>query len=287
MDIRSRHWLVAASVAALAHLAVIVGMRKAPPAPPTPTPVVIQLGEMGAPEGASGGGSADAAGGPGEALSPVAAAQPLPASEPIKAQVVEMPRQAVAVAKPKPKPKPKPTPKPKPKPKQVEKPKPKPEPTVRRRSQATPSNSEQSSKSQTSGTGRATGNRSGGQGTGSGKTGSGSGKGGSGSGKGSGSGSGTKGTANYHGKLAAWLNRHKRYPNRARRMRQEGTVKVTFTIDRRGRLLSHRIVARSGHTLLDQEVESMLRRASPLPPFPADMSQSRLTVTVPIRFNLR
>ncbi|NCC36784.1 MAG: energy transducer TonB, partial [Chloroflexia bacterium] len=78
----------------------------------------------------------------------------------------------------------------------------------------------------------------------------GSGKGSSGKGS-SGKGTGAASARGYHGTLAAWLARHKRYPEQARRRQQQGTVRVTFTIDRQGRLLSHRIASSSGHPLLD------------------------------------
>ncbi|MCK7576413.1 MAG: energy transducer TonB [Chromatiales bacterium] len=126
-----------------------------------------------------------------------------------------------------------------------------------------------------------------GRGAGAGARGQGQAAGGSGSAKGAGQGAGSQGVANYQGTLAAWLNRHKRYPDRARRLRQQGTVRVSFTIDRQGRLISHRIVGASGYPLLDQEVEALVRRASPMPPFPAGLTQSQLTITVPISFNLR
>jgi protein TonB len=87
--------------------------------------------------------------------------------------------------------------------------------------------------------------------------------------------------------LARALQKFKRYPEQARRLRQEGRVKVRFTIDRRGRVISQQIVVSSGHALLDREVEAMLRRASPLPAIPASLSKSRLTLTLPIVFNLR
>lgn len=70
-------------------------------------------------------------------------------------------------------------------------------------------------------------------------------------------------------------------------MRQQGTVKVRFTIDRNGRLLSHQILSSSGHGLLDREISAMLQRASPMPGIPATMNRSQLTVTLPINFNLR
>nr|WP_242519286.1 energy transducer TonB [Halochromatium roseum] len=105
-----------------------------------------------------------------------------------------------------------------------------------------------------------------------------------------GSGSGNDGQAsasNYYGRLATWLTRHKRYPAQARRLRQEGTVKVTFTITRSGRVVSKRIVQSSGHELLDQEVQAMLERASPMPRIPSSLGRSSLTITVPVAFALR
>jgi protein TonB len=94
-------------------------------------------------------------------------------------------------------------------------------------------------------------------------------------------------SASYYRQLARALQKHKHYPSQARRLRQEGTVKVRFTIDRHGRIISQHIVASSGHTRLDREVEEMLRRASPLPAIPASLSRSQLTLTLPIVFKLR
>ena len=91
----------------------------------------------------------------------------------------------------------------------------------------------------------------------------------------------------YYAELALWLERHKRYPANARRRRQQGTVKLHFIVDRRGQVLSHRIVSESGYRLLDREAEDMLRRARPLPAFPVQMTQAKLEVVVPVSFSLR
>lgn len=115
--------------------------------------------------------------------------------------------------------------------------------------------------------------------SGSGKAEAGGGKPGAGGGKAGG------GAAGYSQRLAAWLNRHKRYPEPARRLRQQGMVRVSFTLDRNGRVIGQRIVASSGHRALDEEVLAMLRRASPMPKPPP--GQDRFTVTVPISFSLR
>nr|WP_242513345.1 energy transducer TonB [Halochromatium salexigens] len=120
------------------------------------------------------------------------------------------------------------------------------------------------------------------------RAGSGSGDGGHSTGTTAGTGGGGEISANnYYGRLATWLARHKRYPAQARRLRQEGTVKVTFTVDNNGRVVSKRIAHSSGHDLLDREAQAMLERASPLPRIPASLRRSSLTITLPVAFNLR
>lgn len=90
--------------------------------------------------------------------------------------------------------------------------------------------------------------------------------------------------ADYAGLLGAWLDRRKRYPDRARRKRQEGMVLLEFALDGSGQVLRHRIIESSGYDLLDAEVEALIRRSSPLPPPPGGSGQ---TYVVPIVFALR
>lgn len=91
----------------------------------------------------------------------------------------------------------------------------------------------------------------------------------------------------YYAQLAAWLGRHKRYPRRARKNGQEGTVEVEFVIDGGGRLLDHRILSSSGIEVLDDEALALIERAAPMPPIPDEMDSGSLTVTAPITFSLR
>lgn len=101
-------------------------------------------------------------------------------------------------------------------------------------------------------------------------------------------GGGVPGTErDYLSLLSAWLERHKQYPSRAQRRRQEGTVQLRFVVDREGKVLSYQIENTSGYTLLDREVEKMIRRAAPLPAMPKEMAQSRLELVVPVSFYLR
>lgn len=95
------------------------------------------------------------------------------------------------------------------------------------------------------------------------------------------------GAADYMSQLRAWLERHKEYPNRARRQRIEGTALLVFVMDQGGNVLSHRIERSAGDPVLDQAVRQMIERAQPLPAMPASFQQARLEVRVPVQFMLR
>ena len=74
--------------------------------------------------------------------------------------------------------------------------------------------------------------------------------------------------------LVRQLQRYKRYPSEALSRKEEGIVLLSFSIDRSGHVLAHRIARSSGHPDLDNEVMDMIMRAEPLPAFPANMSAS-------------
>ena len=82
------------------------------------------------------------------------------------------------------------------------------------------------------------------------------------------------------------LQRYKRYPSEALSRSEEGIVLLSFSIDRSGHVLARHIARSSGHPDLDEEVMDMIKRAEPLPAFPASMSQLQLDLTVPIRFSM-
>ena len=88
--------------------------------------------------------------------------------------------------------------------------------------------------------------------------------------------------------IAVLLERNKRYPgHRPLPPRGGAPPHVTFILDRQGRLLSSRIEQSSGIAALDQEALDLLRRAQPFPPLPAEVADTQLRLTVPIKFALR
>jgi periplasmic protein TonB len=88
---------------------------------------------------------------------------------------------------------------------------------------------------------------------------------------------------NYPGLVSAHLRRHQQYPSDARSRGDQGTATVSFGLDGGGRVTSARLVRGSGVASIDQEVQAMVRRASP---FPAPPDGRPRSFTVPIAFRL-
>lgn len=93
--------------------------------------------------------------------------------------------------------------------------------------------------------------------------------------------------ADYFALVRGWLEKHKEYPRRAQKRRQQGTAMLFFVVGRDGNVLDYRIRDSSGFKILDTEVEAMIQRAQPLPPIPREFRQSQLELVVPIQFSIR
>jgi periplasmic protein TonB len=94
--------------------------------------------------------------------------------------------------------------------------------------------------------------------------------------------------ATWEGKILARLEAKKRYPRAAQARHEEDAVYVKFSVNRRGEVLPGSAVVRSnGFALLDAEVLDLLKRASPLPPPPAEVSGEAIEMVVPVDFYLR
>lgn len=90
----------------------------------------------------------------------------------------------------------------------------------------------------------------------------------------------------YFSRLLAWLEKHKEYPARERRLRKQGVVRIAFTLHRNGSVSGATITQRSGHPGLDRAALKMLKKASPLPAVPADIPDHKLDLVVPVEFSL-
>ena len=83
------------------------------------------------------------------------------------------------------------------------------------------------------------------------------------------------------------LGNHRRYPAAAREAGHQGAVQVRFMIDRRGQVLSARVVKASPSAHLDDEALALLRRASPLPEPPDEIAGEAIELVIPIQFTIK
>lgn len=106
----------------------------------------------------------------------------------------------------------------------------------------------------------------------------------------SGSGGGAASKAamvDYQSSVLQMLNRYREYPDRAKRRGIEGQNSVLLVIARDGSISVFKMVSASGSKLLDRETERMIERVRQFPPFPDDMLEDSITLTIPVVYNLR
>jgi protein TonB len=91
----------------------------------------------------------------------------------------------------------------------------------------------------------------------------------------------------WKSRLIAQIIRHKRYPPEAMSHGDQGSVRVSFRVDRHGGLHHARIVRSSGSRHLDRDALAWLQRSQPLPPPPASVPGTSFAFEVPLRYTLR
>lgn len=88
----------------------------------------------------------------------------------------------------------------------------------------------------------------------------------------------------WQGQLLGHLEKYRRYPRLAERLRQQGVAYVRFSVDRQGKVSNARIGRSSGHDSLDEATLETLARATPVPVPPADVVGDPVEVMVPVEF---
>ncbi|MFP9228905.1 hypothetical protein A0E43_10025 [Pectobacterium cacticida] len=95
------------------------------------------------------------------------------------------------------------------------------------------------------------------------------------------------GKMSWEGLVKGKINRGKNYPADAKRRGRQGVATVSFTVNAAGDVLESQLVNSSGTLSLDREALAMVRRASPLPPPPAEIIMGGMhKVTMPVEFDL-
>lgn len=85
--------------------------------------------------------------------------------------------------------------------------------------------------------------------------------------------------------VRAWLAMHQHYPRAARRHRIEGTVRLAFALDARGRVLRAEVGGTSGSRVLDRAALDLLGRAEPFPVAATDTS-TELPFEIEVEYRL-
>lgn len=91
----------------------------------------------------------------------------------------------------------------------------------------------------------------------------------------------------YYSKLTKWTANFVEYPRRAMQRNLEGTVRVSMTLKRNGRVVKIDFMELSPHEDLNKAAEQAVRNASPYPAIPDDISGDELVFTIPVVFRLR
>lgn len=91
----------------------------------------------------------------------------------------------------------------------------------------------------------------------------------------------------YLGAVATRIERHKRYPLSARRRGLSGKVVLQFTIHADGRVSDPQIIESSGHVVFRNSSLRTLKRVPSMPPFPAELKEKQIQVTVPLVYTLK
>lgn len=85
--------------------------------------------------------------------------------------------------------------------------------------------------------------------------------------------------------LLSHIARYRHYPERARRDRARGTVRLVFSMLRDGTVTDVRVISSSGFDILDSAAVETIRNAAPMPHIPTDLPE-RLNIHVPVAFDL-
>ena len=94
------------------------------------------------------------------------------------------------------------------------------------------------------------------------------------------------GSATYEQIVLSSIESKKRYPRSAQKRGIIGTAVLAITIGDTGSLLKSEVSKSSGYDILDSEVLLMAERAAPFPNFPKEFDKEKISLLIPVEFQL-
>ncbi|EDO9293812.1 TonB family protein [Campylobacter coli] len=93
----------------------------------------------------------------------------------------------------------------------------------------------------------------------------------------------------YQALLMAHLAKFKKYPQEAIMQKQEGVLRIRVSIDESGNVLSKELKKSCPYAVLNDEVLSLFKRASPLPKPPKEILKDgeKISFVMPIDYNIK
>lgn len=87
--------------------------------------------------------------------------------------------------------------------------------------------------------------------------------------------------------LSLWIDKHKNYPEEARKRKIEGYAVIKLEIRRDGNIVAYDFVKRTGNEILDKATKEIIEKSSPVPPIPEGYSGGYvIPFVIAIRFVL-
>lgn len=90
----------------------------------------------------------------------------------------------------------------------------------------------------------------------------------------------------YLSKVRKIIEQHKKYPRIAKRMKQEGVVKVKFTIGKNGKIRHIKLAQKCPYTKLNKAALQILHQIVSFGPIPKELNETYLSLTVPIKYKI-
>lgn len=90
----------------------------------------------------------------------------------------------------------------------------------------------------------------------------------------------------YFEKIIYLVNQNKRYPRISKINKESGVVKVSFTIEKDGKIVGTKVDCPCGHPRLNEAAVQAIKSIVNFDPIPIELNKEKINITIPVRFVL-